>query len=156
MNSTVCSGQVLPQTSENNDTFLIFNDYFINTGTVLRVAEKVDVDRYKEYEQYGELSKKLFKDRRYDYLYSADELAGWVDRIASLAAGARDVFVIANNHYRGKGLANALELKAMIEGEKVEAPPDLLAEYPRLAERTRPARRCARPACAFSTRRRPT
>ncbi len=78
------------------------------------------------------------RDRRYDYLYGAEELAGWVDRITTLAAGARDVFVIANNHYRGKGVVNALELKARIEKDLVEVPPDLLELYPRLAAVARP------------------
>lgn len=73
------------------------------------------------------------RDRRYDYLYSTGELSAWVDRIASLAAGARDVFVIANNHYRGKAVANALELKAVVEERLVEVPPDLLDAYPRLS-----------------------
>jgi len=78
------------------------------------------------------------RDRRYDYLYSAEELSGWVVRIADMAAGAKDVFIVANNHYRGQGVANAVELKASVEKIVAEAPADLIATYPRLA-------RCARP-----------
>jgi uncharacterized protein YecE (DUF72 family) len=87
------------------------------------------------------------RDKRYDYLYGAEELAGWVDRISILAAGTRDVFIIANNHYRGKGLVNALELKSMIENEEVRAPGVLMEAYPRLSERARrgdPRRQAAR------------
>ena len=81
------------------------------------------------------------RDRRYDYLYSAEELTAWADRITHLSAGAQDVFVIANNHYRGQGIANALELKSILEGAKVPAPPEILDAYPRLAERAVPAPR---------------
>lgn len=75
------------------------------------------------------------RDRRYDYLYSAEELAGWAGRITSLAATAKDVIVIANNHYRGQGVANALELRSMIEGTKVQGPPGILDAFPRLRDR---------------------
>jgi len=77
------------------------------------------------------------RDRRYDYLYTAEEISGWVDRIASMAAGARDLIVIANNHYRGQAVANALELKAALAGGEVEAPSEILAAYPRLAGKVR-------------------
>jgi uncharacterized protein YecE (DUF72 family) len=76
---------------------------------------------------------------RYNYLYSAEELAPWADRIRSVAASADDVFVIANNHYGGKAVANALELKSMIEGREVEAPGVLLRAFPTLAAHARPA-----------------
>jgi len=73
------------------------------------------------------------RDRRYDYLYSTEELSGWAERITAMAAGgARDVFVIANNHFRGQGIANALELKAMLTGSKVTAPAGVIRTYPAL------------------------
>lgn len=83
------------------------------------------------------------RDRRYDYLYAAEELAGWTDRIAALAASAADVFIIANNHYRGQALANVLELKAAVEGAAVPAPSELVEAYPRLAGRAVPERAAA-------------
>ncbi|WP_224249251.1 DUF72 domain-containing protein [Hyalangium gracile] len=69
---------------------------------------------------------------RYDYLYSARELEPWAERTKEVAAHARveDVYVITNNHARGKGVANALMLKAMVTGQRVEAPETLLREYP--------------------------
>lgn len=71
------------------------------------------------------------RDARYDYLYTADELAPWARRTAALARepGTPDVFVVTNNHYRGKAVANALMLHAMTEGGTVPAPPSLLDEY---------------------------
>ncbi len=72
------------------------------------------------------------RDARYDYLYSADELEPWVDRIRKIADSARtpDVYVVTNNHFRGQALANAKMLEAMVERRKVEVPPDLLRTYP--------------------------
>jgi uncharacterized protein YecE (DUF72 family) len=69
--------------------------------------------------------------RRYDYLYTAEELAPWVERIKRVAAadGVQDVYVISNNHFEGKGPANALMIRAMLEGRKVKAPPVLYQTY---------------------------
>jgi len=75
------------------------------------------------------------RDRRYDYLYSAEELAEWAHRIRRLAADAGDVMVIANNHFGGQAVTNALELRSMIESTTVKAPPGILSAFPRLADR---------------------
>lgn len=77
-----------------------------------------------------------FEDRasvsdRYDYLYTAEELTPWVDRIRKIAAaeGVKEIYVVANNHFEGKGPANALMLRAMLEGGTVDAPPVLYETY---------------------------
>ncbi len=75
---------------------------------------------------------------RYNYLYSPDELAEWVRRLDALVKQAQNVYVFANNHYRGQGPANALELRALLEGARVAVPPALVAAYPRLARIVRP------------------
>ncbi|SEU35806.1 DUF72 domain-containing protein [Stigmatella erecta] len=69
---------------------------------------------------------------RYDYLYSAGELAPWAERTKALAQHprVRDVYVITNNHARGQGVVNALMLQAMVTGQQVRAPEGLLREYP--------------------------
>jgi uncharacterized protein YecE (DUF72 family) len=74
------------------------------------------------------------RDDRYDYLYTRDELGDWVDRIRSLGARSGKVFVITNNHYRGQAMANALQIRNMITGEKVDVPRPLLEKYPILEE----------------------
>jgi len=76
--------------------------------------------------------KKAGRDQRYDYLYSDDELRSWVPRILKLAESTEQTFVIANNHVRGKGVANALQLKAMFTGEKQPVPKGLPELYPQL------------------------
>jgi len=67
---------------------------------------------------------------RYNYLYSPEELAPWIDKIEMVAEHARGTYVITNNHFRGKGIVNALELKSELEGRKVPGPPSLLTVYP--------------------------
>ena len=37
---------------------------------------------------------------RYDYLYTQDELSGWLDRIHEVAQRAQETYVITNNHYK--------------------------------------------------------
>lgn len=72
------------------------------------------------------------RDARYDYLYDARELTPWAARIRELARSPRapDVYVITNNHFRGQAPANAKMLEALVEGRRVEAPPELVAAYP--------------------------
>jgi uncharacterized protein YecE (DUF72 family) len=69
---------------------------------------------------------------RYNYLYSAKELEPWAERIQHVAEDAERTFVIANNHYLGKGIVNALELVRMLSGNKVRIPETLRHHYPRL------------------------
>lgn len=74
------------------------------------------------------------RDERYDYLYSMDELAPWVQRILSVAKEAKETYAIANNHFRGKAATNALQLKFMVSDNKVDVPESLKNIYPQLAE----------------------
>lgn len=76
---------------------------------------------------------------RYDYLYSLDELEPWVDKIKKVSIESEETYVVTNNHFRGKGVVNALEIKAMLEGEKVPGPPLLVDEYPRVKESVVPS-----------------
>lgn len=69
---------------------------------------------------------------RYNYLYSLAELHPWLARVRRIAGQARAVFVIANNHYRGKAAVNALQLKHLLTGQPVAAPESLLQHYPEL------------------------
>jgi len=70
---------------------------------------------------------------RYNYLYSGEELKEWKGRIEQVAAQARTTFVITNNHYEGKAVANGLQLIHLLIGEPVETPPELQSFYPEVA-----------------------
>jgi len=74
------------------------------------------------------------RDDRYNYLYTTDELQDWIDRIKKLGERSGKVYVITNNHYRGQAMANALQIKNMITGEKLDIPQPLLDQYPVLQE----------------------
>jgi uncharacterized protein YecE (DUF72 family) len=69
---------------------------------------------------------------RYNYLYSAEELAPWIARTRKVMERARDVFVVTNNHYQGKSVVNALQLISLLKGEKVKVPETLRQHYPEL------------------------
>jgi hypothetical protein len=51
---------------------------------------------------------------------------------------SKSLTVIANNHYQGKEMLNAIELKSRVMGGPVFAPPDLVKRYPRIRKITRP------------------
>src|SRR5690606_1635771 len=43
---------------------------------------------------------------RYDYLYTSSELRIWAERATQIPSA--EVYIVTNNHYRGKAVANAL------------------------------------------------
>jgi uncharacterized protein YecE (DUF72 family) len=53
---------------------------------------------------------------RYNYLYSEEELAPWVERIGKMAQN-KDTYVITNNHFRGQAVVNAGELDRALGGD---------------------------------------
>jgi uncharacterized protein YecE (DUF72 family) len=72
------------------------------------------------------------RDDRYNYLYAPDELEGWIQKIKELGKDSDRIYVITNNHYRGQAMANALQIKNMVSGEKLDIPGELLKQYPLL------------------------
>jgi uncharacterized protein YecE (DUF72 family) len=75
---------------------------------------------------------KADRDERYDYHYDHEELEPWVERALRMANKAREVYVIANNHFRGQEVSNALMLKSMLQKKRVRAPAPLLESFPSL------------------------
>jgi len=58
---------------------------------------------------------------RYNYLYSKEELAPWVERIRTMSK-EKDTYVITNNHFRGQAIVNAGDLKEAL-GQDGTIPP---------------------------------
>jgi uncharacterized protein YecE (DUF72 family) len=89
------------------------------------------------FRMHGRNAEKWFskagRDETYDYYYNEDELTQIKQRVDELAKAFKTLTVITNNHYRGAELANALELKALITGQKQPVPEGLLRAYPNLA-----------------------
>jgi uncharacterized protein YecE (DUF72 family) len=73
------------------------------------------------------------RDRRYDHLYAEEDLLPWVERVRRLRGAAEDVVVVMNNHFAGKAVVNALQLRFALEGTVPAVPPSLVATYPVLA-----------------------
>ncbi len=88
------------------------------------------------FRMHGRNAEKWFskagRDETYDYYYNQDELIQIKQRIDELARAFKTLTVITNNHYRGAELANALELKVLISGQKQTVPEGLLRTYPNL------------------------
>lgn len=69
---------------------------------------------------------------RYNYLYSEQELEPWAERIRRVAAHTETTFVVANNHFEGKSIVNALQLIHMLTHAPVKVPETLRHRYPEL------------------------
>lgn len=78
------------------------------------------------------------RDARYDYLYGPAELDELAARARRLAGATDETFVVTNNHFEGQAVANALELRSLLEGTPPAAPIELQARFPRLRVGTRP------------------
>lgn len=79
------------------------------------------------------------RNDRYNYLYKEGELQSWKERIENVAERAQTTYVITNNHFESKSGVNALELKALLTGQRVPAPPTLIKKYPELRKFADPA-----------------
>ena len=89
----------------------------------------------RNYKQW--FSKTADVRERYDYLYTADELEPWVERVKAIADDAEDTYVITNNHNLGKAVVNAFELKAFLTDQPIDPPRELLERYPDLRQISR-------------------
>jgi uncharacterized protein YecE (DUF72 family) len=77
-------------------------------------------------------------EERYNYLYSQAELEPWASRIQSIAPRADVTFVITNNHFQGKAIANALQLIWLLRNRPVRVPETLKEVYPDLEKIAEP------------------
>ncbi len=73
------------------------------------------------------------RDDRYDYLYSAHEIAGLVEKTRRLSGVHDETYVVTNNHFGGQAVANAIEISAGLRGSPVPASTEIVAAFPRLA-----------------------
>lgn len=78
------------------------------------------------------------RDETYNYCYDPGELDGIVERTVQIAKMSRSLTLVANNHFQGKEMLNALEIKARLIGGKVFVPPELAARYPRIKPIAKP------------------
>lgn len=86
----------------------------------------------RRYDTWFSDDEELPAHERYNYLYSAEELQPWAERVEKLEKAAREVYVITNNHYEGKAVVNALELISVLKRSKVNVPEPLREKYPEM------------------------
>src|SRR6266550_7387466 len=105
--------------------------YHDSIGPSARVTSHVGYVRVHGRNYQDWFREKAPVEQRYNYLYPADEIEPWVERAREIAAdpATKEVFVITNNHYKGKAVANALMMKAMVTGAKVPAPAGVVEAY---------------------------
>jgi len=77
------------------------------------------------------------RDDKYDYLYDEPELAALATKARRIASVHAETNVVTNNHFAGKAVANALELRALLLGEAVPGPSEIVEAFPRLRTRVR-------------------
>jgi len=100
--------------------------------------QQCTVGKMGYFRMHGRNAEKWFskagRDQTYNYYYDNKELSQIKSRLEKLAQAFETLTVIANNHYKGAELANALELKSLLTGQKQVVPDGLLRTYPRLEQ----------------------
>ena len=59
------------------------------------------------------------RDQRYDYLYSAGELAEIRAVVEKISKKGKKIFIVGNNHFKGQAVINLLQIKAGLAGRKI-------------------------------------
>ncbi len=103
-----------------------------STGPTALITSKTGYVRFHGRNRKAWFDRNAGRDERYDYLYDEEELREWAPRIRRVADRAEKTFVIGNNHFKGQAPANILQLKKILTGERVKAPPSLLEAFPML------------------------
>jgi len=74
------------------------------------------------------------RDERYNYLYSAEERQSWLTRLQRLSRespATTSLYFIANNHFHGQAVVDALVMQQLWDGRRPDLPRELLQAYPR-------------------------
>lgn len=75
---------------------------------------------------------KAGRDQRYDYRYPRQEVEALAQRMKDIGRTTERSLLVTNNHYGGQAVANALELKGLLQGLKPRAPEPLMEAFPDL------------------------
>lgn len=119
----------------NLDYPLARNSFNLNSCTV---------NRHAYFRLHGRntaawFSRSAGRDERYNYLYDAKEVDAIASRAVTLARQSATLMVVANNHYQGKEMVNAIQLKSKVSGLRGVAPEVLIRNYPQLSDCADPA-----------------
>jgi uncharacterized protein YecE (DUF72 family) len=82
----------------------------------------------------GEVKSPLVESStRYDYLYTEKEILEIAGKVKAVSKGAKETYVVQNNHPRGQAVANALQLRAALGETLLKAPASLIEKFPQIA-----------------------
>ena len=133
------NGTVYPHSRPARFDYLTYLASYFNLIEINNTFYRVPANSSAYFRLHGRNHAEWFKpgtdrDKRYDYLYTRDELVEWVERIKRLAESVNRIHVVLNNHFRGQAVANALVINAMISGQKTRAPRGIIQTYPHLSD----------------------
>jgi len=75
------------------------------------------------------------REKRYNYLYSPQEISSLVQKVATVAEKAPNTFVFFNNHFGAKAVVNAMQMKLQFNQTLPdELPAGLIEQYPELTD----------------------
>lgn len=104
--------------------------YFLGPLGYLRLHGRNSTDWYDP---------KKGRDDKYNWMYSREDIGVFAGYARKLEAKSGDTYVVTNNHFGGKAVANALEVIAALTGKPVKAPPEIVVTYPNLRDVVVPA-----------------
>lgn len=108
-------------------------------GDSMPPTDQVTNDRFAYIRLHGRNRRNWFRkdagrDERYDYSYGEDELKEWRDRSMRMLDRVGRLFIITNNHFMGQAVANAFQLRHLLEGKPLRMPETVKRAYPALDE----------------------
>jgi uncharacterized protein YecE (DUF72 family) len=106
-------------------------------GDSLPATEQVTNSRIAYIRLHGRNRRNWFRkdagrDERYDYCYGDEELEEWKDRSLRMLGRVDRLFIVTNNHFMGQAVANAFQLKHLLEEKRLKMPETVRRAYPTL------------------------
>jgi len=126
-------GQTIALLNEHDAAFVHIDEPKFRTS--IRQNQLPNITTFYYLRAHGRNAKKWWhhehKDERYDYLYSAAEMAEFGETLKAVRQIVPKTYAYMNNHADAKSVANAVELKHFLD-EPIEGtyPDEFIARYP--------------------------
>jgi len=126
-------GQTIALLNEHDAAFVHIDEPKFRTS--IRQNQLPNISTFYYLRAHGRNAKKWWhhehKDERYDYLYSAAEMAEFGETLKAVRQIVPKTYAYMNNHADAKSVANAVELKHFLD-EPIEGtyPDEFIARYP--------------------------
>jgi len=126
-------GQTIALLNEHDAAFVHIDEPKFRTS--IRQNQLPNISTFYYLRAHGRNAKKWWhhehKDERYDYLYSAAEMAEFSETLKAVRQIVPKTYAYMNNHADAKSVANAVELKHFLD-EPIEGtyPDEFIARYP--------------------------